>query len=160
MARRGGACGAVVSRPEWTTEPKAPKVYLRPNDGGEDRRCRYLPNERFVIAPGRCPICDGKAVLIAHDVKRTAIFAEDKREQAIAFLRSEGAQKPEGVPPQSDFRVRGENPQEREYSTEADAKCERCRSFVGRLVVPLNTLFGRTEDNLIMSGMYGRVIAP
>lgn len=126
---------------------------------GAEYPCRVSPIETYVVAPGSCPVCAGKSVLIAHDIRQTAIFEESKRERAIAHLRNEGARTWEDVPPATEFRVRGGLENRKEYSTEADAHCVRCHHHVGRLVVPLDTLFGRSEDDLILSGQYGMVIA-
>ena len=134
------------------------RVTLRLTDGTE-KPCRVLPTEYYVVAPGHCPICTSKSVLISHDIRETAIFHESKRDAAVAHLRGRGAQTMEDVAHQPEFRVRGENPQEREYSTVSDAGCQRCRYRVGMLIVPLDTLFGRTEDNMILSGQCGIVIA-
>ncbi|MDI6773250.1 MAG: hypothetical protein QME77_11790 [bacterium] len=117
---------------------------------GERQSVSFPPDgQRYVVARGHCPVCWGREVLIAHDIKQTTIFAPTDRARAEAHLRAEGSRAWQEMPDSGEYRIRGENPYEGEYSTDADAKCDRCRSYVGRLSVPLDTLFGRNEDRLI-----------
>jgi len=140
-----------------------------------------LPYEncRHVTVAGACPVCTGKRVIIAHDVHETVIFDEKDRARALAHLAERGAAvdllgvdptrttrtTPEGgplveelAPSGPEWKIKGMDAQVGEYQAEARAVCLRCRSTVGRLVTKFNTLFGRSEDQRVLSGRYGIVI--
>mgnify|MGYP001584854256 CR=1 FL=1 len=57
-----------------------------------------------------------------------------------------------------EWEILGMEPVIGDYSATARAVCLRCRSTVGELLVRFNTLFGRREDGLVLSGRYGIVI--
>lgn len=126
---------------------------------GASHPCRLADAvARFVVVDGHCPVCHDREVLVAHDVKETTIFTPCDRDRAEAYLRDRGSREWTPVPDSGEFRLRGENPDESDdYVTTADAVCDRCRSRLGRLVVHLGTLFGRREDELVMSGRFGLV---
>jgi len=115
-----------------------------------------------VIVKGACPVCAKACVLIAHDIKETVIFLEKDRKQAEQHLRDRGAESWEELVPfaEGEWKIMGIDAQLDEYYGTSKAVCLRCRSHVGKLHVTFDTLFGRTEDNLIMSGRYGIVIGP
>lgn len=118
------------------------------------------PDRRYVEVPdAHCPVCRGKLVFIAHDTKRTAICDRSMAAVAMETLISEGARDVLDVTEPAIWQVRGENPDKSDdYNIRAQAKCERCRSYVGTLVQPVDTLFGIREDEAILSGRYGLVI--
>ena len=131
------------------------------------------PESRTVSAPGRCPVCHDMCVLIAHDVKETAIFRPERRALALKHLRERGADVSAlGEVEETDgravllssgeatetFRLMGIDANVGEYAATATAVCARCRTHLGTLHTEFDTLFGRTEDELITSGRYGYVI--
>lgn len=136
------------------------KIKFHPLEGRS--RVATLPYEecRHVLVKGSCPACTGKQVLIAHDIKETAIFVEKHRREAEQHLRDRGAEAWEDVSPDAHdaWKLTGIETQLGEYTATSKAVCLRCRSHVGELRTRFDTLFGRTEDNLIMSGRYGIVI--
>ena len=62
-------------------------------------------------------------------------------------------------PPGESTRIVFRSPEKHEYGDSADAHCARCNTWLGWIWHPLNTIFGRTEDQLVMSGRYGMVIS-
>ena len=129
-------------------------VYFTDLDGKE--HCLCVPRdlkERFLVVQGEfCPVCHNKQVLVSHDIKETAIFSWADYDRARKHLEQSGAKTMEDVLEPDCLQVRGENAWDDEYNDYAEAKCERCRSKVGEIRVPTGSLFGRTEDNLVIYG--------
>lgn len=136
------------------------KIRFKPLEGKS--RTATLPYEecRHVIVKGKCPVCHGKRVLIAHDIKETAIFEDTHLKKALQHLADRGAKTWEELDPmkEDEWKIMGIDAVLEEYTATSKAICLRCRSHVGELHTTFNTLFGRTEDNLIMSGRYGIII--
>ena len=158
------------------------KITFHPTNGRAVKATLPYTECRFVVVKGDCPVCHGKNVYIAHDIHETAIFEDKDRKVAIAHLKDRGADvgtlcvsshqlprhrcTPEGGPmvdemvpsTPGEWKIAGINARIGDYTADADAVCQRCRSHVGRLHTEFNTLFGRREDNLVLSGRYGTVI--
>lgn len=145
------------------------KIYFHPTDGEPVEATLPTPHSLFVIVSGDCPVCTGKNVIVAHDIRETVIFSEADRGKALLHLVEKGSAVyllgqddsviEEQVPMSpGHWMIKGVNPQVGEYRAESDAICTRCYSNVGGLQVEFDTLFGRTEDALVLSGSYGLVI--
>lgn len=135
------------------------KIHWHRSDGR--KVVAHLPyaGAEQVVAKAACPVCAGKCVLVAHDIKQTAIFPESRRAEAEADLRTAGATAWEEVRPLPDVRLRGIGDKSGdEYHDKATAQCCRCYSEVGTLVVTYDSLYGKSEDRRIMSGRYGIII--
>lgn len=136
------------------------RIEFRPLEGNPKAATLPYPECRHIIVKGDCPTCTGWEVLISHDIRETAIFKEKDRELAIKHLQNRGADSWEEVAPQlpGEWKIMGIDGVLGEFTGEAKAVCLRCRTHVGRIHTTFDTVFGRTEDQLITSGLYGIVI--
>lgn len=135
------------------------KIKFHPTEGPVRTATLPYPECRHVIVRGCCPVCTDKKVIIAHDIHETVIFDEKDRARATKHLTDRGAAVDllEEMPAQHEWLIKGIDPVLGEYSVKAKAVCLRCRSRIGEIVTEFGTLFGRTEDNLVL-GCCGIVI--